>query len=70
VGLAVSLGIAANLLRVTGTGWLAHHYGPEAASGFFHVAYGKVVYAAMLAPFVLGVLWLRRWRLPEPRHGA
>jgi exosortase len=70
VGLAVSLGIAANLLRVTGTGWLAYHYGPEAASGFFHVAYGKVVYAAMLAPFVLGVLWLRRWRLPEPRHGA
>lgn len=60
VALAVAVAIAANLVRVTGTGWLAYHYGPDAASGFFHLAYGKVVYAAVLVPFLLGVMWLRR----------
>lgn len=60
VGLAAAVAIAANLVRVTGTGWLAHHYGPDAASGFLHLAYGKVVYLAMLLPFVAGVVLLRR----------
>jgi exosortase len=62
LGLAVLIAIAANLVRVAGTGLLAHHWGPQAAQGFFHLAYGKVVYLAMLAPFLVGVLWLRRPR--------
>lgn len=60
VALAVVVALAANVVRVTGTGWLAHHYGRAAASGFLHVAYGKLVYLAMLLPFVAGVLLMRR----------
>jgi exosortase len=60
VALAVLVAISANLIRVTGTGLLAHYWGPEAAAGFFHLAYGKVVYLIMLVPFVVGVLFLRR----------
>ena len=43
-----------------GTAVLAHAWGPEAATGFFHMTYGKVVYGVMMIPFVAGVLWLRR----------
>lgn len=60
LALAIAVAITANLIRVTGTGVLAHYYGPETAIGFFHLAYGKVVYLVMLLPFVLGVLLLRR----------
>jgi exosortase len=63
VMLAVIVAISANLVRVTGTGLLAHYWGPETAAGFFHMAYGKVVYLVMLVPFVAGVLFLRRHRL-------
>lgn len=58
--LAVAVGLGANLVRVLGTALLAEHYGREAATGFFHLAYGKVVYAVMLVPFIAGVLLL--WR--------
>jgi exosortase len=63
LALAVIVGILANLLRVTGTGLFAYYWGPEAAAGFFHLAYGKVVYVVMLIPFVAGVVLLRRGRL-------
>jgi len=59
LGLAVAVAIVANLVRVAGTGVLAHYWGPDAAMGFFHVAYGKVVYLAMMVPFVVGVMALR-----------
>ncbi|HEY7650327.1 MAG TPA: exosortase [Methylomirabilota bacterium] len=62
VTLAVLVAISANLVRVTGTGLLAHYWGPQTAAGFFHMAYGKVVYLVMLVPFVAGVLFLRRHR--------
>lgn len=70
LGLAVVVAIAANLIRVTGTGLLAYYWGPEAALGFFHMAYGKVVYLVMFVPFVAGVLFLRRGRLGSARHVA
>ncbi len=71
VGLAVLVAVVANLIRVTGTGLLAHYWGPRAAAGFFHVAYGKVVYLALLVPFVVGVARLRRpVRLRRADHGA
>jgi exosortase len=70
LGLAVVVGITANLVRVAGTGVLAHHWGPEAAIGFFHLAYGKVVYLLMLAPFLVGVLVLRRPALGRARDVA
>ncbi|MBI2216262.1 MAG: exosortase/archaeosortase family protein [Candidatus Rokubacteria bacterium] len=58
--LALAIAIAANLVRVSGTGVIAYAWGPEAASGFMHVAYGKIVYAVMLVPFAAVVLLLRR----------
>jgi len=71
VALALAVAVAANLVRVTGTGWLAHHYGSAAASGFFHIVYGKVVYLAVLVPFVLAVIRLRRpVRVQEAPHGG
>jgi exosortase len=60
VALAVVTAIAANGVRVTGTGVIAYTWGPEAASGFLHLAYGKAVYAVMLVPFAALVLLLRR----------
>jgi exosortase len=68
VSLAVVLAVAANLVRVTGTAWLAHHYGQEAAEGFLHMTYGKIVYAGMFVPFLVAVLLLRRD--PRPRSTA
>jgi exosortase len=58
--LALAIAILANLVRVTGTGVIAYAWGPEVASGFMHMAYGKVVYAVMLVPFAAAVLLLRR----------
>jgi exosortase len=60
VALAIATAIAANLIRVTGTGVIAHYAGPAAASGVAHIVFGKVVYIAMLVPFVIAVLLLRR----------
>jgi exosortase len=60
IALAIVVAIAANVVRVTGTGILAHYWGPEAAEGMTHIVYGKVVYLGALVPFVLGVARLRR----------
>lgn len=60
VAAALLVAIGANVVRVIGTALLADLYGPEAAMGFFHLAYGKVVYLAALVPFVAFVIRLRR----------
>ncbi len=60
VAVAIVAAIAANLVRVTGTGVVAHYLGREAATGVAHLAYGKVVYLVMMVPFVATVLLLRR----------
>jgi hypothetical protein len=39
---------------------MAELFGHEAATGIYHVAWGKVVYAAMLLPFAMLVMTLRR----------
>ena len=66
MGLALLTAIAANMLRVTLTAVLGHRFGLGAATGGIHVVYGKVVYLAMLAPFTLGVLGIRRLFQPRP----
>jgi exosortase len=58
--LAAGAALVANLLRVAGTAVAAELWGPAAASGTVHIAYGKVVYGLMLLPFAAGVMWLRR----------
>jgi exosortase len=57
---ALAVAIVANLVRVTGTGVLAVLWGPAAALGMIHLAWGKLVYAMMLVPFAAVVLFLRR----------
>lgn len=59
VSVAVAVAILANVVRVATTALLAHTWGPAAATGLFHLAYGKVVYLALLAPFVLGAVRYR-----------
>jgi exosortase len=50
----IPIAIAANAIRVAGTGIAAHYYGPEAAKGFFHTFEGWVIFiAAFIMMFVL-----------------
>jgi exosortase A len=62
---AIPVAIAANALRVAGTGIAAHYYGPAAAEGFFHSFSGWIVFIAAFA-MLFGVIRLLRWLLPEP----
>src|SRR5262245_1071220 len=41
---AVPVAVAANAVRVAGTGVAAHYYGPEAAEGFFHTFSGWMLF--------------------------
>jgi exosortase len=45
----IPVAIAANGLRVAGTGIAAHQFGPEAAEGFFHTFSGWLVFIAAFA---------------------
>jgi exosortase len=50
----IPIAIAANGIRVAGTGIAAHYYGPEAAQGFFHSFSGWIIFiAAFIMMFVL-----------------
>ena len=54
---AVPIAILTNALRVSGTGVLAHYYGPEVADGFFHSFSGWVIYIAAFL-LLFGVGWV------------
>jgi exosortase len=55
IGAAVPIAILTNALRVSGTGVLAHYYGPQIADGFFHSFSGWVIYVvAALMLFATG----------------
>jgi exosortase len=50
----IPIAIAANGIRVAGTGIAAHYYGPEAAHGFFHSFSGWIIFiAAFIMMFIL-----------------
>jgi exosortase len=46
------IALAANMIRVIGTGLLAQHYGAAAAEGFFHEFAGLVIFSASIAMLV------------------
>ncbi len=52
----IPIAIAANAIRVAGTGVLAHYYGESAAQGFFHEFSGWLMF---LAAFILMFLVVR-----------
>jgi exosortase len=57
----IPVAIAANGLRVAGTGIAAHYYGAAAATGFFHTFSGWLVFVAsfaMLFVVMRIILWL------------
>lgn len=45
VGVAIPIALAANIVRVTGTGILAHFYGDRVAKGFLHEFSGLAIFA-------------------------
>jgi exosortase len=60
--LTIPIAIIANGLRVAGTGVLAHHYGVEAALGFFHTFSGWLVFLfAFCLLFVVVAALQRVW---------
>jgi exosortase len=61
---AVPLAVAANGLRVMGTGLLAQYWSPDKAEGFFHTFAGWVIFLlslGMLFGLHGGIRWLGRW---------
>ena len=57
---AVPVAILANAVRVAGIAFAAFHVGPEAASGFYHLLVGKVVWGVTIVVLVAFGLLLRR----------
>jgi exosortase len=65
----VPIAIAANGLRVAGTGLAAQRFGPAAAAGFFHTFSGWLVFAsafALLVPIEMIVSRIASLKRPQP----
>jgi exosortase len=62
---AIPLAIFANLVRVTGTGILAHFYGGEVATSFLHDFSGLAVFAFGLILLFLEYLILNKLRIRQ-----
>jgi exosortase len=60
IAAVVPITIAANAVRVAGTGLASSWFGPEAAEGFFHTFTGFVMFATALAA-LYGVARLSAW---------
>jgi exosortase len=63
----IPLAIAANGIRVAGTGIAAHYLGPAAAEGFFHSFSGWLVF---VTAFLMLIVVERLIRLVLPKPGA
>ena len=65
VALSIPIAILVNAVRVAGTGWLAHTFGAEVATGFYHTIEGFGMFGiafVLLACVGFGAVWL----LPGP----
>lgn len=63
---SVPVAIAANGLRVAGTGFAAHYYGPATATGFFHTFSGWLVFVVSMLMLAVIAAFVTRL-LPVPR---
>lgn len=61
VALIFPIALAANMVRVIGTGVLAQYYGAAAAEGFFHEFAGLVIFLASLGMLTAAHGILGRW---------
>jgi exosortase len=66
--LTIPIAVVTNGLRVSGTGFAAHFYGPEAAEGFFHTFSGWLVFVAAFA-MLLAAHRLLKYVVPAPMIG-
>jgi exosortase len=53
VMLSIPIAIVANAFRVSGTGILAHYWGPQAAEGFYHTFSGWIIFVVAFALLLL-----------------
>jgi exosortase len=60
----IPIAVAANGLRVAGIGFVAHHYGSEAAEGFMHTFSGWLVFLVAFAMLLL-VYRIVAWLAPQ-----
>ncbi|MCF8026422.1 MAG: exosortase/archaeosortase family protein [Desulfobacteraceae bacterium] len=63
---AIPLAVAVNILRVAGTGILAHFYGEQVARGFLHEFSGLIVFAFGFILMLAGYLLLNQWGRKDP----
>ena len=66
---AIPVAIAANALRVAGTGIAAHYYGVAAAEGFFHSFSGWIVFLAAFGMLFV-VFRILLWMAPSAKAGG
>ena len=72
--LSIPIAIIANAFRVSGTGMLAHYFGPEAAEGFYHTFSGWLIFVLafvllLLCDLLLSKLVRSNDRTPAPSGG-
>ena len=60
---SIPLALLANIIRISGTGILAHFYGDRVARGFLHEFSGLAVFAFGFVLLFLEYLWLDRKRV-------
>ena len=64
--LSIPIAIAANAIRVAGTGFLAHFIGPEVAQGFYHSFAGWIVFAVAFVLLLGAGTLLGRLKQAQP----
>ena len=67
----IPVALAANAVRVAGTGVLWQHFGERWATGFFHLFSGWVIFVLAFGVLSVEWLWLQRWfGFGGPARGA
>lgn len=62
---AIPIAVMTNIIRITGTGILSHHWGPAPAQGFLHAFSGWVLFLVALL-----TLWVESWIMGKKRIGS
>jgi exosortase len=62
---SVPIAVAANCVRIIGTGLLVQYWDPEKAEGYFHLSWGWIIFVVSLAMLyalhgLIGVIWPER----------
>jgi exosortase len=67
---SIPIAIAANSVRIIGTGLLVQYWNPEKAEGYFHASWGLIIFVlSLLMLYLLHLLIRRLLRLPHETGG-